>query len=81
MGRLDSMFDLDMGLTDLEKRSKDLIIAWRAKIDQLEEALPQLGVKAYIQKIDEDFEEDFSDRPTNVWEEALRDIFGEDDVL
>jgi proteasome assembly chaperone (PAC2) family protein len=81
MMRLNGMFDLDMDLTDLATRSDDLIVAWRSKIDQLEEALPQLGVREYIEQIDADFEDDSLDLSSSVWEEALRDILGEDDTL
>jgi proteasome assembly chaperone (PAC2) family protein len=81
MTRLNGMFDLDMDLTDLAKRSEELIVAWRSKIEQLEEALPQLGVREYLERIDANFEEDSLDLSSSVWEEALRDIFGEDDTL
>jgi proteasome assembly chaperone (PAC2) family protein len=81
MTRLNGMFDLDMDLTDLAERSEELIVAWRSKIEQLEEALPQLGVREYLERIDASFEEDSLDLSSSVWEEALRDIFGEDDTL
>jgi predicted ATP-grasp superfamily ATP-dependent carboligase len=81
MMRLNSMFDLGIDLTDLSTKSQDLIVAWRSKIEQLEEALPQLGVREYIERIDADFEEDAMDLSSRVWEEALRDILGDDDTL
>jgi proteasome assembly chaperone (PAC2) family protein len=81
MTRLNGMFDLDMDLTDLAKRSEELIAAWSSKIEQLEEALPQLGVREYLERIDANFEVDSLDLSSSVWEEALRDIFGEDDTL
>jgi len=74
MRRLKFMFDLDVDLADLQRRSEELISEWDSKIDQLERKRPRLGVKKYIEKVNRDFTE----RPfvplNNVWEEELGSI-------
>ena len=81
MGRLDPMFDLDVDLSDLERRSEQLVVEWDAKIEQLSQAVPELGVEEYMEEVYADFTEGPLDHSGNVWEEALRDLFGDKDLL
>jgi len=71
MARLNHMFHLDMDLSDLEKRSQELISAWDAKLEQLERKMPQLGVRAYMEKVNRDFTEVTFVPLSDVWEEEL----------
>jgi len=71
MRRLKFMFNLDMDLSDLEKRSEELISAWDSKIDQLERKMPQLGVRAYLEEVNQDFTEVSFMPLSDVWEEEL----------
>lgn len=57
MRRIDYMLKLDLDLTDLEKRSRELISTWDAKIDELEQKHPELHVRVYLEAIAKDFEE------------------------
>jgi proteasome assembly chaperone (PAC2) family protein len=78
MRRLNHMLDLNLDLSDLEKRANRLITAWGSKLDYLENTLPQLKVSAYIEKVNEEFEEKPFEPLSNVWEKALRHLFDED---
>lgn len=69
--RLNHMFKLDMDLSDLEERSEELISVWDSRINQLEEDMPQLEVKAYMEKVNQDFAERSFVPLSDVWEEEL----------
>jgi proteasome assembly chaperone (PAC2) family protein len=73
MVRLNHMFELELDLSDLERRSEELISAWHSKIEQLAR-MPQLGVRDYLKKINEDFTDRTFEPLSQVWEEALGDI-------
>jgi len=79
MRRLDHMFDLDVDLSDLKGRSEELITQWQEKVDHLAGAMPHLKVEDYLEKVNTDFTENPFVPLSNVWEEALRDIFEEDE--
>ena len=75
MVRLNHMFKLDLDLSDLERRSEELISEWDSKIEQLAEAMPHLGIRSYMERINRDFTE----RPfvplSDIWEEELGNLF------
>jgi len=77
MLRLNHMFNLDMDLSDLERRRDDLVSSWESKIDHLARTMPQLEVESYMEQV----RGDFTERPfvplSDVWEEGLRDLFEE----
>jgi proteasome assembly chaperone (PAC2) family protein len=79
MRRLDHMFDLGIDLSDLKRKSEELSSTWDSKIDQLADTMPELEVKDYIENVNADFTEMSFVPLSNVWEEALRDIFEEDE--
>jgi proteasome assembly chaperone (PAC2) family protein len=79
MRRLDHMFDLGIDLSDLERKSAELSSTWDSKIEQLANTMPELKVKDYIENVNADFTETSFVPLSNVWEEALRDIFEEDE--
>jgi proteasome assembly chaperone (PAC2) family protein len=83
MKRINRMFDLNMDFSDLEKQSEELITTWDSKIDHLAQTMPHLQVKDYLAKVNADFgtREDPANHVSDVWEDALQDIFGEDDTL
>lgn len=82
MKRINRMFNLEMDLSGLKRQSEELVAAWDAKINHLAQAMPQLRVKDYMDKVNADFAtQDSADRLSDVWEDALRDIFGEDESL
>jgi len=77
MIRLDHMFSLALDLSDLEKQSDKLISKWDAKIAQVARTMPQLGVKDYMKKVNEEFSEMSFEPLSDVWAEALWDLLDE----
>ncbi len=80
MRRLTHMFNLELDLSDLERRGTELGQAWDTKIAHVDGTMPELGVRDYMNKVDEDFEEVRFEPLSAVWEEALRDLFNDDDL-
>ena len=74
MIRLKHMFKLSLDLSHLEGQSKELISAWDSKIDQLAR-VTQLAVGDYMREVNEDFTERTFEPLSQVWEEALGEIF------
>ena len=75
MTRLEHMFDLDLDLSDLERRSDELIAEWNAKIEQVALNMPQLGIKDLMEKVNQEFTEMSFEPLSDIWEEALGDLF------
>jgi len=75
MRRFNYMFGLGIDFSDLEKRSVELVAAMDAKIDELDQEMPQLKVRDYL----EELTQTFTERPFmplgDVWERGLRDLF------
>ena len=46
--RIKHMIDLDLDLSDLEQKSKELVELFDSKIDELDRESPQLGIREYI---------------------------------
>jgi predicted ATP-grasp superfamily ATP-dependent carboligase len=81
MRRLNRMFDLGVDLSDLEGQSEELIAIWASKMDHLARTMPQLAVEDYLEKVNADFTGESFDPLGDVWEDALRDLFDEDEGL
>ncbi len=71
MIRLNHMFRLSVDLSDLEERCQKLISDWDTQIGELESKMPQLGVKAYMDRVNQDFTEVSFVPLSDVWEEEL----------
>lgn len=72
MRRVDFMFKLGFDLLDLENKSSHLAELVRAKIDELETAAPQLGVREYLRKLSAEFHELVFNPLDNTWDEELK---------
>lgn len=79
MQRVNHMLQLDLDLTDLEQKSKDLISVFDSKIEELEKAAPELGVRDYLDRIADGFNVPSFTPLDDVWEEELRRLFGQSD--
>ena len=77
MARLDHVFDLDLDLSDLERRSDELISTWDVKIERMAMAMPQLGIKDYMEKVSRDFSEKSFVPLSDVWKEGLDRLLGD----
>jgi proteasome assembly chaperone (PAC2) family protein len=74
MRRLNYMFGLPIDLSDLEQRSDDLMAAMDAKLAELDQQMPQLHVRKYLEKVAQDFEETLFLPLDDMWERELGDI-------
>ncbi len=83
MKRLNRVFDLGIDLSDLKSKSDKLVSTWDSKIEHLAQTMPHLQVQDYMEQVNADFaaKKDTGEHASDVWEDALQDIFGEDDTL
>ncbi len=79
MRRCNHMLNLDLNLADLERRSYELVETMDDKITELEGKYPQLKARDYLEQVTESFTE----RPflplDDIWEQEIRDLFGDSD--
>jgi hypothetical protein len=69
------MLHTDYDLTDLEKRSQELIRVVDEKMDELDKAAPQLGVRDYLKRLSDDFIETPFEPLDDIWEDEIRRLF------
>ena len=82
MRRVNHFLKLDFDLSDLERKSERLIKLVDAKVEELENAAPDHGVREYLDRLSESFTELPFDPLGDIWEEELRrldDKFEADD--
>lgn len=77
MRRLNHMFDLGIDLSDLERRSDELMSSMDAKINELERKMPQLKVREYLERLARDFTEMSFVPLDEVWERELGDLLND----
>jgi proteasome assembly chaperone (PAC2) family protein len=80
MRRIDYMFALDLDLSELEGRSRELVAAWDTRIAQLKKKMPGV-VGPYMDEVNEDFTERSFDPLGQAWEDALGDIFDDSEGM
>jgi hypothetical protein len=49
------------------------------KVNELDNLVPQIGVRAYMERLSKDFTEVVFEPLGEVWEEELRRLFGSDE--
>ncbi len=74
MRRVNYMLKLGFDLLDLEGKSRHLVELVRSKIDELETAAPQLGVREYLRKLSEEFQEITFNPLDPFWDEELKKL-------
>ncbi len=79
MRRVNYMLKTRFDLTDLESKSKRLVSELDAKLDELDDLAPQLGVHDYMSRLIDQFDEVTFDPLDEVWEEEFRRLFDEGD--
>jgi proteasome assembly chaperone (PAC2) family protein len=72
--RLNHMFGINLDLEELEQQSYELATSMSTKIRALEEEMPQLKIKEYIEKLTEEFQETSFMPLDDVWERELGDL-------
>jgi proteasome assembly chaperone (PAC2) family protein len=77
MRRLNVMFGMEIDLSDLERRSAELTASMHAKVRELELQAPELQVRQYLQRLNDDFDELPFTPLDDVWEAELGDLLGD----
>lgn len=80
MQRVNHMLHLELDLSDLEQKSKDLVNKFDSKIEELEKEAPELGLREYLDQISEGFNVTPFTPLDDVWEQELRRLFGKSDT-
>jgi proteasome assembly chaperone (PAC2) family protein len=73
--RLNYLLKSNLDTADLEKKSRKLIRAVDSKVEELENSAPQMGVREYLRKLSDDFNETVFNPLDDVWEEELRRLY------
>jgi proteasome assembly chaperone (PAC2) family protein len=79
MRRVNYMLKTGFDLSDLEQRSEQVVRVMDAKIAELERTVPQLGVREYLTRLSEGFNEVTFAPLDDVWEDELRRLFDDTD--
>ena len=78
MQRINHLLKVDFNLSDLEMKSRRLVKVVDERVDEIDAADPELGVRAYIDQLAEDFVETHFEPLDEFWEEKLRDLFNDE---
>ncbi len=75
--RFNYMFNLGLDLSDLEEKSRQLSASVAGQVEELENKMPELEVREYLEKLTEDFTEMPFAPLGEVWEKGLKDILND----
>ena len=73
--RIKHMINIDLDLSDLEKKSGELVGLFDTKIDELDRESPELGIRDYLNKLSDEFVPTTFTPLDDVWEQELRRLF------
>jgi proteasome assembly chaperone (PAC2) family protein len=80
MRRLNHMFGLELDLSELEEQSYELMVSMDAKIDELDEQMPDVDVRAMMTDVADEFDpRPFVPPLSDVWGKALDNLFSDAD--
>lgn len=72
MRRINYMLKINFDVTDLETKCDRLVKLVDAKVEELEQAAPQTGIRAYLNRLADEFEERPFDPLDDIWEDEIR---------
>lgn len=75
MRRVNYLLKLNMDLTDLEAKSLHLIQLMDAKIEEISKTFPEINVREYLQRLEDDFEEVVFEPLQDLWEDEISRLF------
>jgi proteasome assembly chaperone (PAC2) family protein len=75
MKRINHMLKLELDLSDLVQKSDHLIELMDSKVEEMDRNEPQLGMRAYLDRLENEFNEIQFNPLDDVWEEELRRLF------
>ncbi|MDX1664529.1 MAG: PAC2 family protein [Candidatus Promineifilaceae bacterium] len=78
MQRVNYMLKIDFDLSDLEEKSERLVEVVDARVAELDSATPDLGVRDYLDRLSDEFDELVFEPLDELWEEELRRLFDDD---
>lgn len=78
MRRVNFLLKLNIDLSDLEKRSEKLVKLVDDKVEEMDSLAPQIGIREYMNRLSEGFEEMPFYPLDDVWEDELRRLFEDD---
>ncbi len=78
MRRINHMSKLGFDLDDLEQKTTRLIKLVDAKVDELDGVSPQLDVRAYMQRLEDEFEEVTFNPLDDMWADELKRLLDDD---
>ena len=76
MNRLNHMLDLELDLSDLERKSRQLVAIVRTQIDEMDRRTPQLKIRERIAEMTRGFVETSFPPLSELWERELRHLLG-----
>lgn len=77
--RVNYMFDMTIDLEELETHSDQLALSIEDEINKLDEQMPELQVRDYIESLSREFNEKRFIPLGDMWTRGLRDLFDNDD--
>jgi proteasome assembly chaperone (PAC2) family protein len=80
MRRINYMLKIEFDLSDLERKSQRLVEVVDAKVEELDDLAPQVGVRDYMARLAENFEETPFNPLSEVWDEELNRLFDDLDA-
>ena len=79
MKRVNFMLRTEFKLDDLEEKSRRLVEVVASKVEELENMAPGAGVRDYLKRLSDEFEEPVFNPLDDVWEDALRGLLDDKD--
>jgi len=78
MRRVNYMLKTEIDLRDLDEKSQRLLDTVEAKLDEIDGLAPELGVRNYMARLADDFEEQIFDPLADVWTDEISRLFDDD---
>ncbi len=75
MQRVNHMLKLNLDLTDLQSKSEHLRKLMDDKIEEIDQAAPDINIRNYLQRLKDDFDETIFQPHNDFWEEELGRLF------
>lgn len=79
MRRINHMLDLGISLSDLSRKSDELLASIESDIEELANELPQLNIRDYLNQLNREFTERSFMPLDDIWERELGNLFDEDE--
>jgi hypothetical protein len=79
MRRINHMLDRGLSLSDLSRRSDELIASIESDIEELDRELPQLNIRDYLNDLNKEFTERSFMPLDDIWERELGNLFDDEE--